>query len=188
MTTRKQAFRSAAVILAVTSALTMAQAADHGSDAGTRANTWANTNPYIVQSASTPEARKDVAHVGAKVRQDLPIIHGVIADLDEEQAAQLRLIPDAHVFKDQPVETRGAAPPPPPPPPNTSVIDWSSIVFTDGTAVVGAPESSGYELSVLGGSGSRTSAGNHREGDNHCDPRYRDMDWGRRRISGPGAG
>ena len=101
MTTAKRAIRHAAVILAVTSALTLARAEDRCAEASTRANTWAPPHHYIVQSASSPEAQRDVIGVGATVRTELPIIHGVIADLNDRQAAQLRQMPHAHVFLDR---------------------------------------------------------------------------------------
>jgi subtilisin family serine protease len=130
---------NAGVVLAVVSALTVAKGGDRASDASTHANTWAPTHTYIVQSRTSLEAHNDAVGVGAKVLQDLPIIHGVTAELSDRQVAQIRSIPETRVFQDRAVGTRGAAPPPPPPPPppapDTTLTSWLSLSFTDGTAV-----------------------------------------------------
>src|SRR3569833_2244707 len=135
------------VLLAVLSVLTIARAED-GGQASTRVNTWSPTHPYIIQSRSTFEAAKGVTQVGAKVRQDLPIIHGVVADLSARQAAQIRSHPDAHDFADRAVGPRGAAPPPPP---TNTLAYWLSLVFSDGAAVTGHANQFVTNFPILGG-------------------------------------
>jgi subtilisin family serine protease len=64
-------------------------------------------------------------NVGGQVRQVLPIINGVAADLSSAQVARLRRTPHVHVFEDRPIGTRGGTAP--------------LTVLTDGTAVNAKP-------------------------------------------------
>ena len=60
---------------------------------------------YLVQAPNAEDARRDVRNVGARVDQDLGIIHAVSAHLTPRQAARLRAMPGVHVFNDRSVET-----------------------------------------------------------------------------------
>ncbi len=75
----------------------------------------ANKTPhsYIVQAATSAEARSDVASVGATASQDLGIFHAVSARLTEQQVADLRKRPAIHVYADRSVasESNGNAGP-----------------------------------------------------------------------------
>jgi len=65
-----------------------------------------DTDPrFLVQAANTTIARRDVAHVGARVERDLGIINAVAAQLNSRQAARLRAMPGIRLFPDRSLAT-----------------------------------------------------------------------------------
>ena len=62
--------------------------------------------PWIVQAASVAAARRQVAGVGARVEQELDIIHGVSAYLNPWQIEHLRTRTGVRLFQDRAVSTR----------------------------------------------------------------------------------
>src|SRR3984893_18598256 len=81
---------------------------------------------YLVQSSTASTATERVVNVGGQVRQVLPIINGVAADLSSAQVAKLRRTPNVHLFEDRPIGTRGGKAPP-------------LTVLTDGMGVSAKP-------------------------------------------------
>src|SRR3984893_17240024 len=63
---------------------------------------------WIVEAASVAAARRDVAGVGARVEQELDIIHGVSAYLNPWQIGRLRTRPGVRLFEDRAVATRAS--------------------------------------------------------------------------------
>src|ERR1700731_2392493 len=61
---------------------------------------------WIVEAASVAAARRDVAGVGARVEQELDIIHGVSAYLNPWQIERLPTRAGVHLFEDRAVTTR----------------------------------------------------------------------------------
>ena len=63
---------------------------------------------FIVQGVSTRVATRAVRAVGGRVTHDLPIIHGVSANLSASQVARLRRRSDLQLFADASVKTQGS--------------------------------------------------------------------------------
>src|ERR1700720_3159061 len=61
---------------------------------------------WIVEAASVAAARRSVAGVGARVEQELDIIHGVSAYLNPWQIEHLRTRTGVHLFQDRALTTR----------------------------------------------------------------------------------
>src|SRR4051794_2003237 len=101
-----------AILLAVICALTAARAGTPVKATGTGVDAESTRHSYIVESTTVARARHEVASVGGAVDQELAIINGVTARLGDAQVSKLRLLPDARVFEDRAVGTRGSAPSP----------------------------------------------------------------------------
>ena len=87
---------------------------------------------YIVQAGTLAAAREMVAKVGGAVVQELEVINSVSAELTEVQADRLRRLESVKLFKDRALLTSGLFSSS-----QSGLWDWSSQVYTDGTAVDG---------------------------------------------------
>jgi hypothetical protein len=153
-------------LAALVCALSVVRADTTQAGATTYGYTWGVVHRYIVQSSSAAWARQDVMRIGGVVRQDLPIIHGVAADLSNSQAEKLRALRNVRVFEDRPVGTRGAPKPAP-----SSV----STVLTDGTAL--AAKANQYTTNFPRSGAEERHYG---EGHHHRRARYGNLDRRRR--------
>src|SRR5450631_4402512 len=99
-------------LLALAPALGLAQVDSSGASMRSQSRIWGTTRAhYIVQSRTSEAARESVMRVGGKPGQELAIINAVAADLNADQAGELRLMTNVHLFNDHRVAPLGGTPP-----------------------------------------------------------------------------
>ncbi|MGH9559922.1 MAG: S8 family peptidase, partial [Terracidiphilus sp.] len=104
---RARELLSSTMISLVSLAAAAAAAPPAAQPADASAGEAASAARYIVQAANVRSARQDTVRVGAKIQQDLEIIHAVSAYLSPRQVAQLRKASGVHVFEDRSLTTEG---------------------------------------------------------------------------------
>src|ERR1700687_4567778 len=99
---------TASMLIALSSMAALAAAAPVTAPAPVRPPATAGAAPalWIVEAASAAAARRDVDGVGARVEQELDIIHGVSAYLNPWQIEHLRTRPGVRLVQDRAVTTR----------------------------------------------------------------------------------
>ncbi len=99
-----------AAVLGVPVAAAFLPAIAHATPTAPHSRLTAPTTQYIVQAATTADARRRVLRVGGDVRRELGVIHGVVAELTTDQVAHLQGDSALSLFKDQRVTSDASNP------------------------------------------------------------------------------
>src|SRR5450755_4902256 len=131
-------FSKVLALLALAPAIGFAQTAPPDSGVSTRSRLWDTTRAhYIVQAHTAQAARESVVRVGGGVDQELAVINAVSADLNANQADELRSMSDVRLFSDRRLAPLGGGKGPSGPPSGPAPPLHGSVTqaLTDGSVV-----------------------------------------------------